>query len=382
MRILFLCSCLEPSRDGVGDYTRSLAGECVRQGHSCAIIALHDHFIANSMESVDDAGTQKIPVLRLPAKLTWRERMEQAVAFRSHFQPDWISLQFVPYGFNDKGIVLNLARAFRTLTADHRLHLMLHEIWIGQTPAAPLRQHLIGFFQRLGIKRLLSSLQPQLVTTSNAAYRSILKNAGISAALLPLFGNIPVVASDSKPELPIALMNERDHWWLGIFFGALHPEWEPEPFLSILKQAAFRANKRICLLLAGRPGATGEALWEKLKQAYPSDLVFIESGELPAEKISVLLQSADFGIAASPWQLVGKSGTIAAMLDHGLPVIVTRDDFQPRPLPDEPPSTDPLLHRCDDALEAKLRAGLPKRSAHSHLGEITAQFCRLLQANP
>lgn len=32
MRLAFICVSLEPGRDGVGDYTRSLAAECIRQG--------------------------------------------------------------------------------------------------------------------------------------------------------------------------------------------------------------------------------------------------------------------------------------------------------------------------------------------------------------
>jgi len=385
MRILFLCSCLEPARDGVGDYTQSLADECTRQGHSCALIALNDRFVTEPTESIA-TGKEKIPLLRLPSKLTWPQRIAQAVAFRSRFQPDWISLQFVPYGFNDKGIVLNLSRAFHTLTSGRPLHLMLHELWIGQTPDAPLKQRLIGLLQRLGLKYLIRRLQPQLVTTSNPAYRFFLKNTGIRSTLLPLFCNIPVTLIHSKPELPVELVEtgltrdqpNREQWWVGIFFGALHPEWKPEPFLSILKQAARRANKRICLFLAGRPGAPGEILWENLKHTYPSEIAFIKSGEQPAARISILLQSADFGIAASPWQLVGKSSTLATMLDHGLPVIVTRDDYQPQPLPDDPPSTDPFLYRCDDSLEEKLVMGLPKRPVHSRQGEIAAQFCQLL----
>jgi len=98
------------------------------------------------------------------------------------------------------------------------------------------------------------------------------------------------------------------------------------------------------------------------------------------ETISAQLRDADFGVAASPWQLIGKSGSAAAMLDHGLPVIVTRDDFHPYLPGDGPPSTDPLLHRLDDALPAKLAAGLPKRPARHRVDEIAARLVGLLKA--
>jgi hypothetical protein len=51
---------------------------------------------------------------------------------------------------------------------------------------------------------------------------------------------------------------------------------------------------------------------------------FLEKGELPTDLISSYLQSADFGVATSPLSLIGKSGSVAAMLEHGLPVVVSR----------------------------------------------------------
>ena len=88
------------------------------------------------------------------------------------------------------------------------------------------------------------------------------------------------------------------------------------------------------------------------------------------------MQLADFGLASSPWHLVGKSGSVAAMLDHGLPVIVTRDE-----LPSASafsPSDDPLLHRCDTTLAAKLVAGLPRRPARDRVNDVVRDFLRNL----
>jgi hypothetical protein len=49
-------------------------------------------------------------------------------------------------------------------------------------------------------------------------------------------------------------------------------------------------------------------------------------GEQPAARLSELFNTADFGIATTPLALIGKSATVAAMFDHGLPVVVNRDD--------------------------------------------------------
>jgi hypothetical protein len=203
----------------------------------------------------------------------------------------------------------------------------------------------------------------------------------VDAGILPLFGNIPIAAG---APLPAALAetgmtpDTRGDWWLGLFFGGLYPEWKAEPFLSILTRAAQRASKRVCLILAGNAGADGDRLWSHLARDYGRDFRFLSLGAQPAEVLSALMQSADFGIAASPWSIIGKSGSVAAMLDHGLPVIVTRDDFQPRVTVTLPPSTDPLLHRCDETLEEKLVAGLPRRPPRARVNEVAATLIRQL----
>jgi glycosyltransferase involved in cell wall biosynthesis len=226
---------------------------------------------------------------------------------------------------------------------------------------------------------MLRVLAPRVVHTSNATYIGLLKKAGIEAAPLPLFGNIPVVEKtvDFPSQLAVAGIDptERGNWWLGLFFGTLHPEWEPQPLLGILLAAAKRANRRVGLLAVGRLGAAGEAIWERMMRDYGDEITFSKFGGQSAERISELLQIADFGIAASPWNLIGKSGSAAAMLDHGLPVIVTRKEeiagvhFIP----------DPLLYRCDEMLESRLVSGLPKRAPESRVVPIAALFSKSLQ---
>ena len=52
MVILFLTGCLQPGKDGVGDYTRLLARECIRQGQACCLIALDDPYVREPMEFI------------------------------------------------------------------------------------------------------------------------------------------------------------------------------------------------------------------------------------------------------------------------------------------------------------------------------------------
>lgn len=378
MTILFLNTCLEPGKDGVGDYTHLLAGECIRHNHECLMLALNDPYVSEPVESIDSANG--ISMLRLPACLDWGKRVKLAEAFRAQCSPDWISLQFVPYGFNRKGLIKNLTHHLQSIMTGHSVHVMFHELWIGVGAAPLFRDRIVGRLQRYYVEKLIRHLRPSLVTTTNPFYLSMLKSIGVSAVELPLFGNIPVNNNGSEADIPKALVqsgicNEKGlhpGHQLGLFFGALYPEWKSEPFMGIFIAASAKSQIRPCLINAGRLGNSGEAVWKKLQNDYARAVDFITLGECSAPQISVLLHLADFGLATSPWYLLGKSGSVAAMLDHGLPVIVTRDESSPAVSKFE--ATDSLLHRCDATLESKLVTGLAKRPAHQNLEIIARDF--------
>src|SRR5690606_23289428 len=95
MKILFICGALEEGKDGVGDYTRRLAGELVRHGHQATIIAYNDRHISTIMDSVQQDGDTAVQVLRLPSVLKAKEKVKLSRDYAQQFQPDWISLQLV-----------------------------------------------------------------------------------------------------------------------------------------------------------------------------------------------------------------------------------------------------------------------------------------------
>lgn len=374
MRIAFLCSCLEPGRDGVGDYTRFLAAECIRQGHQTVIISLND----KDGSGLQTQTSEEISVssLRCSSALPWPDRIKLAQTFLGAFQPDRISLQFVPYGFHPKGMPWHLANNLSQLIGNLPLQIMFHELWISPERPGSFKERIIRAIQRQIIFRMIRSLKPRVVHTSNLLYVDLLKKGGVAVETLPLFGNIPITPLASAPHLPKPFASagifinslDRDNSWWGLFFGTLHPAWEPEPLIPILLRAAQRANKRLCLIAVGRLGA-GASTWETMQRNYDSEITFVKCGEQSPECISTLLQCADFGIAASPLQLIGKSGTAVAMFEHGLPVICSRDNGE-----GNSPSPDPLLYRCDATLETRLVEGLPKRTPTRRVSEICTRF--------
>jgi len=149
VRIVFLCGSLDPGRDGVGDYTRRLAGELIRQGVACRAIALNERALTQPVEEVQASEGTHSSVLRLPASLSWRERAWRAKAWISEFQPDWVSLQFVPFGFQKKGLPFGLIRVVDGIAGAAKRHVMFHELWLGSAKGSSFKHRAWGGLQRV-----------------------------------------------------------------------------------------------------------------------------------------------------------------------------------------------------------------------------------------
>ena len=315
--------------DGVGDYTRWLAVEATRQGASCRLLALADRHIEVPVIDRDPSGLES---LRLPFSMTWTERLRMAKEFLAASPADWVSLQFVPYSFQRWGVAGKLVRSLPELVGRSRLHVMFHEVWIDGGMSA--RRRLVSAAQRRSILTL-GAYPDALIHTSNGTYQHALAAHDVRARRLPLFGSVPVGDGVADAWLAPLLaqvgcdgLSERRHrhdWWVFAMFGTLHPVWPSQPLLDELQASAAAAGKRIAIVAAGRLGA-GESVWEAMSSSFGSRVPMLRLGEQPVVRISELFNTADFGIATTPLALIGKSATVAAMFDHGLPVVVNRDD--------------------------------------------------------
>ena len=178
----------------------------------------------------------------------------------------------------------------------------------------------------------------------------------------------------NKVGIKIANTN-RNQFWLTGFFGSLHPSWPSEPLLTQLREAAIRQSRQVVLLSVGRLGP-GDILWDRLAQQYSPHVHFCKLGEQPAKKVSQYLNSLDFGIATSPYSLVGKSGSVAAMIDHGLPVIINRDDEH---FPGEAQGVsdmNSLLYKPTDDIVNELPQKLFRQPSQPRLPMVTQQLLR------
>ncbi len=376
MRIAFLCGGL--GLGGVADYTRHLAGALAPHGVECLIVGLADRETgAVSRGSDGDTETRA-----LPATMPWPKRIAAAEEALAAFTPDWVSLQFVPFAFNRKGVVALESRWLLRLITGRRLHLMLHELWIEPLPRpVPIRRRLLRAAQRFSILRLIRRSGPLLLHTSNALYRRLLEEAGLSARLLPLFGNVPIAVKADRAWLDAALAEAgidlaRRPLLFG-FFGGVNPEWDAAPLLARLSETLRRLGRPGAVLSAGAAGAIVERM-EGWRRSHP-DLGFLALGVQPAERISAYLQALDFGLTSYPYALVGKSGSVLAMLEHGLPVIVSWGDLRPD-LPALDPGLASLVLSPGGELERFLAAPPERRIRGSLLPRVAAAMLSDLES--
>jgi glycosyltransferase involved in cell wall biosynthesis len=332
LKIAFLTSCLEPGRDGVGDYTAALADECERLGHQTARLALCDPF----------ATTSRDPrLLRVGGVVNNPDQVALARGFLRDFAPDFVSLQFVCYGFHPRGLCWGAADLLRRIIGRVPVQVMFHELWIGAEKGASWKDRVVGAMQRACMMRLFSRLDIRHTSTSNPAYAALLGRYGMDAEVLPLFGSVP------PPQRRVR--KERGVSWRFLMFGTLHPVWPPEPLLAHLRALGVPVE----IWHAGHVGS-GADLWERMAREYAGAISFRKLGPQTPEQLAEFFADVDFGIATTPWEIIGKSASVAAMLEHGLPVIVNRDDVHCSGWREE--GYDAQLIKMDERLPERLLA--------------------------
>ena len=358
MKILFLTGSLEPGKDGVGDYTRVLAAECARLGHETFLLSLNDPWVTGAPQHPAE--------LRLGARMSWPDRVNAARVFLAQNRPEIVSVQFVPYSFHPAGLNFSLPQILRAIIGQTRMQVMFHELWIGAQTGASLQAKALGFCQRKIIQAVVKTLPCRIVHTSNSVYVQLLARRGIDAAQLSLVGSVPVVPTDNPPRQNDEVLR------LGIF-GSIHPEWSPDEMLVQLR----RLGKQIQLSHIGRIGP-GEPVWMDLTERYRLEVEFRRLGERSSESISQFFSSVEFGVATTPLSLIGKSASVAAMLEHGLPVIVNRNDVHFRGITDTGPTSD-LLIPVDEMFLERLTT-VKRQAPRARLPEVAAQFLNDLGA--
>ena len=310
MKILFICGSLEYGRDGVGDYTRRLAGELIRQGHEAAIIALNDRHISAIEDTEQETENTKISVLRLPAGIKNKERYILAKKHIDSFNPKWLSLQLVIYGFQKKGLPFGLPHHLKKLGKGHKWHIMFHELWVGTYYTQNSKTTILRFLQKKILVKLIKNTRPKVINTHCSLYKYKLEKLGYKTETLPLFSNIPIIDSNSTKR-------KRNEFIL-VIFGSIHPNKPFASFAKKLKDVGTKHNYIFEIRFIGKNGREIETWINCLEKEHINYKIY---GEMSTESISKQLAQADIGITSTPSIMAEKSGTIMAMIEHGLKII-------------------------------------------------------------
>lgn len=310
MNIVFICGSLEQGKDGVGDYTRKLAGELIRKGNECSIIALMDKAVDIDVTEVQQDETIEIHVFRLLYKNGLQKNIRKACKFTEILKPDWIVLEYVPFSFNSKGLPLGLSNSILMLKGGSKLAIMFHEMWVGMNVEATLKLKVWGTLQKYLIRTFIKRTYPNVISTQSEVYQKKISQFGYKSHLVPLFSNIGIKCS---------MLRSNDNTVLNfVIFGNIYSGAPKEDFFEEISLFGKKHNKKINLNIIGRSG-TEQKNWTNLARKLGINVQIL--GELSERRISEEIQKADFGVVITPNLILDKSGAFAAFNLHQIPVI-------------------------------------------------------------
>jgi len=299
-RILFLSDTDQIGKSGVGDYTIGLCEELNALGCITRIFPVHN----------------------------FRSQHVQLKQLIKHFNPDWISIQYVPFTFALKGLVTPIDFPGYFYKRRFSLHFLFHETWIGAHNTASFKQKIVGLFQKTGISITLRLLNPRVIHTTNSLYSGLISSAGFPNKVLPLFGAIPFNPNPRDPYVEelqkISKSAYRQYWTIAVFFGTIHACPSLLAAIKRVHHLSVSAGKSLLIVSLGFAKEAPRS-FNHIKEAMgdPPSLHFLIKGFLPSMKISNWLKFADCGVSTTPMNIINKSSSAVAFAEHGTPVIVT-----------------------------------------------------------
>lgn len=303
MKIAFISDQFPPAPNGVGDYTFHL-GAALRQA------GLETSFLCREQKTVPlPDGLAVFPVVK-----TWNTACLPALLETLQtIGPDWIGLQYVPYGFHHLGMPLQLPYLLRTLRkTGARIFITFHEVHIRRRG---IKAGIIGSVQREIARQMCR--QADAVVTSIDFYRGLLYPFHSDIRVIPVGTNILPVRVEAE---------ERDLRRQQFFPGKK----------LLLSTFGFRNLTNLLQavnVLNARGISAGLIVCGKTAGLTVSDPDVFYTGYLPSDQIAAWLQCSDVFVLPDYRNVrdeggaCTKSSALAAAFSAGLPVIGVRGDM-------------------------------------------------------
>jgi hypothetical protein len=298
----------------VGDYVRQLSMQLLHMGHTVTAIALNDRHIEAEKNENQQAGSMLFKVLRLPAARGLKQNAIIAQKYILEFAPQLVSLQFVPYSFNKKGLPFTLVHIIRVLNLQTKFHIMFHELWMDSPKG--FKQKIVTVVQEYLICHLIRRTKPVKIHVSVNFNRQRLKNKGVKSEILNLFGNISY-----NPELAAPVREIHQNLITLLYFGSTIGGELLEQIIKGLAIFCEHYPGGVKVMVASGTSAAKNIFIDALKNRLSRfNITIVDCGFLSTGEVSRLMNESTVGISKISARLLGKSGSSIAMLEHGLPL--------------------------------------------------------------
>lgn len=372
--VLFLAPGIRPGSGGVADYCMHLSRALTREGVECHLASWNEG--EDEASAFSDSG-QRTLYLRQDAATIVRDKTMRLRSYLELHDMQWVSLQFVNFGFAKRGLIQGLADALADAFAGRRCHIFLHELWLGAHRGAKLRDKFLGIVQKRQLLHLVDTLCPEAVWTSNDLYRRRLAREGVEAAVLPIFGNIEISALRlddvilRQLEDSLSVRKREDYLFVGLF-GMINRGW---PFRNVVDRILqFAGRRRAVFVLFGRNGDAGAFC--KYVDSLPEAEV-LSLGPLDVETIDRVMNSMDVALTSTPAEGVFKSGSAVAFLERGVPTVAVHRGLESPVAPTE--LAHPSLVLADDNLVRNLAIAETARRPRALLPDVVQRYLELFK---
>jgi glycosyltransferase involved in cell wall biosynthesis len=308
MKIVFITANYPPTICGIGDHTFHLVQAMMKKGHDVHVICK-----ANPKETMPIEGNI-CPVVK-----QWNiEGVNIVTKIIGDIKPNWVIVQYEPYGFQLKGLPFFMLFLYKKIKAiDIPILTVFHEIRI--RPERDIRKKIVSFLQTK-IANWLAKMSEKVVTSIDF-YAHILHRWESKLTVIPIGSNI----------LPIEI-NDFDKQTLKQKYG-------------------IKADTFVICTFGNRDVSTHLAAFDMLKKDYPNLVwliagktktpsVFLEKtsyiryvGEMLAPDIYRHLSLGDVFFMPDEINEKGeggtsnKSGSLACACALGIPIVATKGDL-------------------------------------------------------
>lgn len=324
--IVIICGGIESQKDGIGDYSRTLANELNDRYH-VVLCAINDEYISETKREFD-----KYQIIRLPSCNSWAARANNLSQLILEYKPVWISFQLSPFGLHKKGVMYESIKYLIPVLKPHKIHFFIHELWLGAEKGASIKRKLWGFMIKYFLLKLIKHIAPFKIYVSCEINQFLLKNEGIETGVVPVFSNISIdntvntkfLIKKISQKCGIDIESNTSQFIVVGFFGMIHPYWNPDEIFRQLDLLAKHNNQQLLFLFIGK---IDEGAILKVLSMLPAGALYYKTGILSNAEISGFIQLCATGITSNPEIMLGKSGTVAAFILHRKPVIVYKNEI-------------------------------------------------------